>query len=46
MKIAIIFNRESKKVINLFGVANRGIYGLAAIRCIVDVLKIGGHQAS
>ena len=45
MKIAVIYNRESQKVINLFGVPNREKYGLKAIRRIVDSLKKGGHQA-
>ena len=45
MKIAVIYNRESQKVINLFGVPNREKYGLEAIRRIVNALKKGGHQA-
>ncbi len=44
MKVAVIYNRESKKVINLFGQPNREKYGLAAIRRIVNALKKGGHQ--
>ena len=44
MKIAVIYNRESNKVINLFGQPNREKYGLAAIKRIVDGLKKGGHQ--
>ncbi len=44
MRIAVIYNRESKKVINLFGVPNREKYGLAAIKRITDGLKKGGHQ--
>ncbi len=44
MKISVIYNRESQKVINLFGVPNREKYGLAAIRRIVNALKKGGHQ--
>lgn len=44
MKIAVIYNRESQKVINLFGQPNREKYGLKAIRRIVDSLKGGGHQ--
>ncbi|MCI5210090.1 MAG: hypothetical protein D3910_15135 [Candidatus Electrothrix sp. ATG2] len=44
MKIAVIYNRESKKVINLFGQPNREKYGLAAIRRIVTALKKGKHQ--
>jgi D-alanine-D-alanine ligase len=44
MKIAVIYNRESQKVINLFGQPNREKYGLAAIRRISNSLKKGGHQ--
>ena len=44
MKIVVIYNRESQKVINLFGLPNREKYGMAAIRRIVDSLKKGGHQ--
>ncbi|GAB4353507.1 MAG: hypothetical protein Kow006_18680 [Gammaproteobacteria bacterium] len=44
MKIAVIYNRESKAVINLFGQPNREKYGLAAIRRITNALKKGGHQ--
>ena len=39
MKIAIVFNRESQKVINLFGVPNQEKYGEKAIKRIVDGLK-------
>jgi D-alanine-D-alanine ligase len=44
MKIAVVYNRESQKVINLFGIPNREKYGLKAIKRIVDALKGGGHQ--
>lgn len=44
MKIAIVYNRESQKVINLFGMPNREKYGLAAIKRIENALKKGGHQ--
>ncbi|MGD8910409.1 MAG: ATP-grasp domain-containing protein, partial [Chromatiales bacterium] len=44
MKVAIIYNRESQKVINLFGQPNREKYGLAAIRRITNSLKRAGHQ--
>ena len=44
MKIAVVYNRESNKVINLFGQPNREKYGLAAIRRIVNALKKRGHQ--
>ncbi|MDH5673073.1 MAG: ATP-grasp domain-containing protein [Myxococcales bacterium] len=45
MKIAIIYNRDSKNVINLFGMPNRERYGLKAIKRISDALKKGGHQS-
>jgi D-alanine-D-alanine ligase len=44
MKIAVVYNRESEKVINLFGVPNREKYGVMAIRRIVRSLRQGGHQ--
>lgn len=44
MKIAVIYNRESQKVINLFGIPNREKYGLKAIHRITNALKSGGHQ--
>jgi D-alanine-D-alanine ligase len=44
MKIAVVYNREGKNVINLFGVPNREKYGKTAIKRIVDALKKGGHQ--
>lgn len=44
MKIAIVYNRESQRVINLFGLPNREKYGLRAIKRISDALKNGGHQ--
>ncbi|MFC1529800.1 M20/M25/M40 family metallo-hydrolase [Gemmatimonadota bacterium] len=44
MKIAIIYNYESKAVINLFGVPNREHYGLKTIKTITSALKEGGHQ--
>ena len=46
MKIAVVYNRESRKVINLFGVPNREQYGLKAIKRITDALKRGGHQVT
>lgn len=46
MKIAVVYNRESKNVINLFGVPNREKYGKKAIKRISDALKKGGHQVA
>jgi len=44
MKVAVIYNRESQKVINLFGQPNREKYGLEAIKRILNSLKKGGHR--
>ncbi|MDO9574384.1 MAG: ATP-grasp domain-containing protein, partial [Candidatus Contubernalis sp.] len=44
MKIAIIYNRDSQAVINLFGVPSREKYGLETINNIRDALVKGGHQ--
>ncbi len=44
MKIAVVYNRESKNVINLFGIPNRERYGLKGVKRIVDSLKQGGYQ--
>jgi D-alanine-D-alanine ligase len=45
MKIAVVYNRDSKSVINLFGMPNQERIGLKTIRWIVEALKAGGHQA-
>jgi D-alanine-D-alanine ligase len=44
MKVAIVYNRDSKNVINLFGVPNRERIGLATIKRIAEGLRKGGHQ--
>jgi D-alanine-D-alanine ligase len=44
MKIAVVYNRESQDVINLFGVPNREKYGTKTIKAVVQALKSGGHQ--
>jgi D-alanine-D-alanine ligase len=44
LKVAVVYNRESRNVINLFGVPNREKYGKKAIARITDALKKGGHQ--
>lgn len=44
MKVAVIYNRESKNVINLFGFPNQEKYGKKSIKRIVDALKQYGHQ--
>src|SRR5665811_2428490 len=44
VKIALIYNRESQNVINLFGLPNREKIGKKTIKRITDALKKGGHQ--
>jgi D-alanine-D-alanine ligase len=44
VKIAVIYNRDSKNVINLFGIPNREKYGKKSIDRIVTGLKKYGHQ--
>jgi len=44
MKIAVVYNRESQRVINLFGTPNQEKYGIKNIKRITDALKAGGHQ--
>ncbi|MFK7740093.1 MAG: ATP-grasp domain-containing protein [Planctomycetota bacterium] len=44
MKVAVIYNTKSERVINVFGNRNQERYGKKAIDRIVDCLKRGGHQ--
>jgi len=46
LKIVVVYNRESRKVINLFGVPNRENIGLKTIRSLADSLRKGGHQVA
>ena len=39
MKVAIVYNRVSQRVINLFGMPNREKYGLENINRIQDALR-------
>jgi len=44
MKVAIVYNRDSRRVINLFGLPNQEKIGLKTIDRITAGLKSGGHQ--
>ena len=44
MKIAVIYNRDSKSVINLFGMPNREKIGMKTIRRLTNALRNGGHD--
>jgi D-alanine-D-alanine ligase len=46
MKVAVVYNRESKDVVNLFGMPNKEIIGRKTIQRILDALKKGGHQVT
>jgi len=45
MKVAIVFNRQQKNVINLFGQLNKEKIGKKTIQRILNALKKGKHQA-
>jgi D-alanine-D-alanine ligase len=45
MKIAIVYNRQRKNVINLFGMPNQEKIGKKTIQRILNALKKGKHQA-
>jgi D-alanine-D-alanine ligase len=44
MRIAIVYNRESRSVINLFGRPNREKIGMKTIHRLEEALKKGEHQ--
>ena len=44
MKVAIVYNRQQKNVINLFGQLNQEKIGKKTIRRILNALKTGKHQ--
>jgi len=44
MKVAIVYNRDFKNVINLFGIPNREIIGQKTIKRIADALRTSRHQ--
>lgn len=44
MKIAIVYNRDSQNVVNLFGIPNRERIGKQTIKRIVDALKSHKHR--
>ena len=46
MKIAVIYNRESQKVINLLGTQNQERYAKKSIDRIRAALEKGGHQVA
>ena len=46
MRIAVVYNRDSQNVINLFGMPNQEKIGLKTIKRLTDALRAGGHQVT
>ncbi|MYA14812.1 MAG: D-alanine--D-alanine ligase, partial [Acidimicrobiaceae bacterium] len=46
MRVAVVYNRDSRNVINLFGMPNQEKIGLQTIRRLTDALRAGGHQVT
>jgi D-alanine-D-alanine ligase len=46
MKVAIVYNRNSQNVINVFGMPNREKIGMKTIGRLADALRNGGHQVA
>ncbi len=44
MKVAIVYNRESRNVVNLFGMPNKEKIGRKTIDRVLGALREGGHQ--
>ena len=46
MRVAVVYNRDSRNVINLFGMPNQERIGLKTIKRLTDALRAGGHQVT
>lgn len=46
MRVAVVYNRDSRNVINLFGMPNQEKIGLKTIKRLTDALRSGGHQVT
>ena len=46
MRVAVVYNRDSQNVINLFGMPNQERIGLATIKRLTEALRRGGHQVT
>jgi len=45
MRVAVVYNRDRKGTINVFGMQNREWYAEETIQKVVDALESGGHTA-
>ncbi len=43
MKVAVVYNRDKKGTINVFGMQNKEWYPEETIQKVIDALKAGGH---
>ena len=46
MRVAVVYNRDSRNVINLFGMPNQEKIGLKTIKRLTDALRAGGHRGN
>ena len=46
MRVAVVYNRDSRNVINLFGMPNQEMIGLRTIKRLTDALRAGGHRVT
>ena len=46
MRVAVVYNRDSRNVINQFGMPNQEKIGLKTIKRLTDALRAGGHQVT
>jgi D-alanine-D-alanine ligase len=46
MKVAIIYNKEASKVINIFGMQNKEIYNPDTVKRVAKSLEEGGHNVA
>ncbi|KPL06583.1 hypothetical protein AMJ86_08060, partial [bacterium SM23_57] len=44
MRVAVVYNRDKKGTINVFGMQNREWYPEETINIVVNALKWGGHD--
>ncbi|MBU1186759.1 MAG: ATP-grasp domain-containing protein [Acidobacteria bacterium] len=44
MRVAVVFNKDHKGTINVFGMQNREWYSEETIQMVVEALKWGGHE--
>lgn len=46
MKIAIIYNKDVSRVINVFGMQNKEVYNPETVKLVARCLEEGGHNVA